>query len=156
MKRRDAVKVIARKPDSSRQMPRRRSSPGHSLRWISMQVSAVVLVVLVMVSVVLSSAAPRCRWRDSSTVPPGVKKKNQRQKIACAEAREALDGGTMKTTQALVPVSYRIQEKNRKRILRISDATGIRVSRLVDQLLEAALDMREAAAAAAEPPKGAA
>jgi len=48
-----------------------------------------------------------------------------------------------KKAPGLVPVSYRIGRETRRRIKALSDLTGMRVERLVDQLLTAALDLRE-------------
>ena len=45
---------------------------------------------------------------------------------------------------ALVAVNYRVRPETRERIRALSDLTGIRMERLVDQLLGAALDLREA------------
>lgn len=46
-------------------------------------------------------------------------------------------------TPGLVPVSYRIGRETRARIKALADRTGMRTERLVDQLLTAALDLRE-------------
>ena len=46
-------------------------------------------------------------------------------------------------TPAPVAVSYRIRRETRDRIKALADRSGMRIERLVDQLLTAALDLRE-------------
>lgn len=51
--------------------------------------------------------------------------------------------GMAPKTPAPVAVSYRIRRETRDRIKRLADEHGLKIERLVDQLLTAALDLRE-------------
>lgn len=84
---------------------------------------------------------------ETSTVSPVVKKKVSRaashQKKLAPRSPPRYRLGMAPKTPAPVAVSYRIRRETRDRIKRLADEHGLKIERLVDQLLTAALDLRE-------------